>query len=112
MKVSELIQPPEYFIPFRFSHKRRCPDQSGCYILSNHSHEILYIGLTVNLSRRFEEHWDSDGKRRLTDLGRSIWFEWRETNDLETMERSWMNHHLAVTGALPVLNKLYSPTRI
>ena len=66
---------------------------------------ILYIGLTRCLRRRFEEHLDNPVKRAITAEGRATVFHWREYDDLEPLERSWMNSFMARNGKLPALNR-------
>jgi hypothetical protein len=38
-----------------------------------------------------------------------VLFHWLETNDINTVERTWMNIHIQHEGTLPPLNKVYSP---
>ncbi len=71
---------------------------------------VLYVGLATNLRRRMNEHLDNPGKRKETKLGRAIMFFWLETNDLNSVERAWLNLHEIREGGLPTFNRLQSPT--
>ncbi len=110
MKTELLVPPPTACVPFRLTHQLKVPSAPGCYVLTTQDNTILYVGLSISLRRRFEDHWDTPEKRALTPLGRAIWFHWIECEDLEKIERSWMSGHLAIDGKLPHLNKIYSPT--
>lgn len=70
---------------------------------------VLYVGLTVDLRRRFEEHCDSSEKNATTTNGRVIWFSWLETKNIDKVERGWMTLHMAHEGLKPPLNKVFSP---
>jgi hypothetical protein len=70
---------------------------------------VLYIGLTVNLRRRMNEHLNDPKKIADANLGRVALFHWIESPDINKIERTWMNIHIQHEGALPVLNKVYSP---
>ena len=72
--------------------------------------DILYIGLTVNLRRRINEHLDSSAKTELTAHGRAVLVYWAETTEVNKVERTWLNIHLLNEGRLPILNSVYSPT--
>ncbi len=71
---------------------------------------MLYIGLTDNLRRRMNDHLDKSAKTHPTELGKAFWFYWIESPDTNKIERTWMNIHEQHEGALPILNKVYSPT--
>lgn len=86
------------------------PETSGCYVLSTFSGVVLYVGLATSLRRRFCDHLDDPTKTTETPLGRATLFHWLERPDIERVERTWMNIHLTAEGALPLLNKVYSPT--
>ncbi|WP_420507426.1 GIY-YIG nuclease family protein [Nitratireductor aquimarinus] len=85
-------------------------EKSGCYVLATFQEDILYVGLTKNLRRRFGQHLDSPEKVATTAEGRAIWFSWLECAELEKVERTWLNSHARAHGVWPILNKVYSPT--
>lgn len=70
---------------------------------------ILYLGLSVNLRTRMDQHLDTPEKVRRTAQGRAIAFHWLKTGTLEGVERGWLNSHRVATGFLPILNKMDSP---
>lgn len=110
MKLELLVPPPLSSETFRRSREKFIPAKPGCYALTTFEREVLYIGLTVNLRRRVNEHLDNVVKTELTPHGRAVLFHWIETPEVNKIERTWMNIHLMIEGRLPVLNSVYSPT--
>jgi hypothetical protein len=110
MKVATLVPEPTRSEAFRRNRERFIPDAPGCYALTNFSREVMYVGLAKNLRRRFTQHLDNDQKTAVTSLGKVILFWWFETEDTRKVERTWMNIHIQHEGALPILNRVYSPT--
>jgi len=110
MNTDRLIPQPLCWEMFRRSQQRFVPEMPGCYVLTTISRMVLYIGLTENLRRRMSEHLDSSEKTAETVLGRAVLFFWLETRETQRVERTWMNTHIEHEGALPLLNKVYSPT--
>jgi putative endonuclease len=55
--------------------------QPCVYIVCNHRHGMLYIGVTSNLARRAYEHRESllDGFTKRYGLKRLVWYEQHET---------------------------------
>lgn len=109
MNVAELFPLPAHSETFSRSRERFVPERPGCYVLSTFSRVVLYIGLAKNLRRRMNEHLDSDAKTAVTELGRAVMFFWVESEELEKIERTWMNIHIQHAGSLPILNAVYSP---
>ena|ERR1700678_3758868 len=110
MNTDLLVPQPSNREPFKRNRERFVPARAGCYILTNFLKVVLYIGLTVNLRRRMNEHLDDPIKIAETNLGRVIFFHWIESPDTNKIERTWMNIHIQNEGALPLLNKVFSPT--
>lgn len=110
MNIGKLIPPPLLKEAFRLSRERYVTEKSGCYVLTTFSGVILYIGLAKNLRRRMHDHLNNPEKTNETSLGRAILFHWLESSELNKVERTWLNTHLENEGALPPLNKIYSPT--
>jgi excinuclease UvrABC nuclease subunit len=102
MKVSPLIPKIEIRYKFSLRFQKFIPNQPGCYILSTFDDEILYIGKSDNLRRRFGEHRASKEKTNLTTQGKAFWFYFMTCieKDLYKIERTWlkkrekMNKHL------------------
>lgn len=111
MNVSELAPAVEGRVRFSLSEQRLVPGDAGCYILSAHDGEVLYIGLTKSLSRRLGEHRANPEKTVVTEHGLAFWFSFRtcEVKGLENLERSWLGQYALVHGHLPPLNKVNSP---
>ena len=109
MKVFNLIPHPDEKIAFQPSHRLLVPSSSGCYVLSNIDETILYVGLSNCLARRFDQHLDSPDKTAQTPLGREIWFHWLRYENLEMLERTWLNSHEVAEGKLPYFNLVRSP---
>ena len=110
MKIARLVPVLSNRESFLRNRERFIPIVRGCYALNNFSEEVLYVGLAKNLGRRFTQHLDSPDKIAATTLGRAILFWWLATADIHKVERTWMNIHLQYEGALPILNRVYSPT--
>lgn len=110
MKLDQLIPRPEGVESFRRSRQKFVPETSGCYVLATFAHEILYIGLATNIRSRMGNHLDDVEKRSLTEDGRAVWFAWLPCEELNKVERTWMNEHAIAEGRLPLLNRAYSPT--
>jgi GIY-YIG catalytic domain len=114
MNISHLVPEPIRREAFRRSRQRFVPARSGCYVLTTFDGIVLYVGLTTSLRQRMGEHLDDPAKIQETKLGRAIWFYWIESAALEVqkIERTWMNIHTIHEGALPLLNRAYSPVSI
>jgi hypothetical protein len=109
MKLEALVPQPTLHETFKRHREKFVPDIPGCYALTTFSKDVLYVGLTKNLRRRMNEHLDSTAKTSPTPLGRATYFYWFTSNDLEKIERTWMNIHIENEGSLPLLNAVYSP---
>lgn len=107
--MEELVPRPTQCAPFRRDQLICVPANSGCYVLATVDRHILYLGLTVNLRTRMDQHLDTPEKVARTAEGRAIAFHWLETGRLEPVERGWLNSHRVATGVLPILNKMDSP---
>lgn len=112
MKIGQLLPLPSHNQLFRRSHVKFFPSQGGCYLLATFDEEILYIGLSVNLRNRIEQHLDNPEKTLLTSNGRAVIVHYLESNEPERLERTWMNNAISIDGNLPILNKAYSPTSV
>ena len=110
MKLDMLVPCPVISEPFRRNRERFIAPKPGCYVLTTFGREVLYLGLTVDLRRRFNEHLNSVSKTELTARGRAVLFHWVETTEINKVERTWLNIHLLNEGCLPLLNSIYSPT--
>jgi excinuclease UvrABC nuclease subunit len=112
MKVNQLSPVPTMRETFKRSREKLIPPAAGCYVLSNFSGDVLYIGLAINLRRRFGQHLDNPDKTGETKNGRAVFFFWLEVNEMEInkIERTWLGIHTQNEGTLPILNKVFSPT--
>lgn len=107
MNVADLLPRPSYLEAFRRDRVKFVPEAGGCYVLTTFEGKVLYVGLAVNLRRRMDEHLDNPEKTSPTPIGRAILFHWFECDDHAKVERTWMNMHISVEGALPYLNRAY-----
>lgn len=112
MKLNLLIPLPIKFEPFRRNREKFIPESTGCYVLTTFEKTVLYIGLTNNLRRRMNEHLDNPEKTAETIHGRAVLFYWMDNNEINKIERTWLNIHIQNEGVLPVLNSIYSPTSV
>src|SRR5436305_1261255 len=99
MNIKLLVPQPSNCEPFKRNRERFVPERPGCYVLTNFLRAVLYIGLTLNLRRRMNEHLDDPRKIVETNFGRVILFHWIESQDLNKIERTWMNIHNQHEGA-------------
>jgi predicted GIY-YIG superfamily endonuclease len=113
MKVQELVPPLVSRVEFSLKALKFVPAETGCYVLATFAEDVLYVGLTANLQRRFFEHRDNKEKRDPTSAGMAFWFYYFvcKESELARTERTWLNSHMECHGELPVLNKMNSPVR-
>ncbi|MCW5201083.1 GIY-YIG nuclease family protein [Desulfobulbus sp. F4] len=111
MKYGQLSPCPTIKKLFSYSVSFQLPEVSGCYVITNFSEEILYIGLSKCLKKRFCQHLDSKEKTESGAYGRPSFFNYLLTEErfLEKIERTWMHQFEILHGHLPVLNKVSSP---
>ena len=111
MNITELIPTPTKKVAFRLSEAQRVPPVPGCYVLATFPSDILYIGRTVNLYVRFQQHRDDSDKTKPTLEGGAFWFYYLpwEVNDIDKLENTWLNDYEARNGRLPILNKRRAP---
>jgi predicted GIY-YIG superfamily endonuclease len=109
MNVNQLNPTTARSEAFRLNCNRFVPETRGCYVLCSSIGTILYIGLADNLRRRMAQHLDNPEKTLETSVGRAVLLYWLEAENIEALERAWMNEHIGAEGQLPVLNKVFSP---
>ncbi len=112
MKVDRLCPIPDQRTDFAWSHHVTVPEQSGCYALVTYSGEVLYVGLATDSIRdRMGVHLDTPAKRIAGPSGAPFWFYYilRTAVEVGSIERGWMNQAILEDGAMPPLNKVYSP---
>ena len=111
MIVDNLNPKPQNKIQFKRAFYKSVPSESGCYILSNFGGDILYIGLAINLNKRFIQHLESTEKISRTVNGKAVWFYYNlyDSKNLPKLERTWINQFTSQNGKLPILNKVNSP---
>lgn len=112
MNIAQLSPAPARHETFKRNRHRFVPAGPGCYVLTTFSCEVLYIGLSVNLRRRLNDHLDNPEKTAETCIGRAVLFHWLEVEgrELNKIERTWLNTHIQHEGKIPILNKIFSPT--
>lgn len=98
-------------IPFRLNAYKTVPDTYGCYVLTAFNGHILYIGQSINLRRRFEEHLGDPEKTNLTQQGIAVWFHYNlsRKSAINALERGWLNAHITSEGRLPIMNSISAP---
>jgi hypothetical protein len=111
MKIEQLSPKPDDKIQFKLSFYKNAPKTSGCYVLATFEDDILYIGLSDNLYKRFQQHLENPNKTQSTPEGKAVWFYYirYNINNLPKLERTWLNQFEAIQGKLPILNKISSP---
>jgi len=113
MKVDQLIPKVKERVQFSLKSWKFVPKEAGCYVLTTFEGEVLYVGLTDNLYRRFFKHRDTKEKRNPTKSGLAFWFYYLVSDEKEVnrIERGWLNQHISLHGGFPILNKIHSPVR-
>src|ERR1019366_3943540 len=113
MTVDKLVPSP---LSSREAFRHNClkfvPEGPGCYVLTTFGNVVLYVGQAVNIRKRMNDHLDNPLKTAETPLGRAIFIYWLEYDDIGKLERTWLNTHIEHEGALPILNRVYSPISV
>lgn len=112
MKVTELN--PKVFdkTEFLLNKVKFVPSMIGCYVITNFYNEIMYIGQTVNLKSRIQQHLEDQEKIKLTTIGKSYYFYYKTIDnekDLNKLERGWLNDFELKEGKIPILNSVRGP---
>ena len=117
MKAPRLTPPCDGKVLFSRDKLREAPDAPGCYALSNHQEEILYVGKVGEtdartLSVRMGEHLSNPAMTAVTKLGAAFWFHYlvAEKHQLNRIELGWYHQHENIEGRCPILNKQKPPT--
>ena len=111
MRVDELTPAVVKRVQFTFRYQKRVPNEPGCYVLATFEGDVLYVGLSENLNRRFGQHRGHKKKCEVTTLGRAFWFYFLEQpeKEIHRVERAWLNHYRSLHGEFPILNGVASP---
>lgn len=112
MKVDKLRPLPDRQTQFAWTHHVTVPAKPGCYALVSFKGDVLYMGLaSSSIQSRMGTHLDTPDKRKTGVLGVPFWFYYviAEATEVNRIERGWMNQALLEDGAMPLLNKVYSP---
>lgn len=66
---------------------------------------------TSSIAARMAAHLETEEKRKGTSDGVPFWFYYLTypPSGVCAVERGWMNQSILVDGAMPPLNKVYSP---
>jgi excinuclease UvrABC nuclease subunit len=109
LKLASLTPSPGAPAPFEYRVVRRIGVDPGCYVLTNASGDILYIGQAVCIRSRLLQHLDSGRHRDMTPLGVASFVSILTLDDpikLDAYERGWINQCDLADGSLPPLNKI------
>lgn len=111
MHINELNPHVQSHCRFARDQWLQVPKACGCYVLATFENHILYIGQSVDLQRRFEDHLNDPEKTNPTGKGRAFWFYWLEYPELQlnALERGWLNQYSLEHGFYPILNKQGAP---
>jgi excinuclease UvrABC nuclease subunit len=112
MNVTELNPKVLDKIEFQLNKVKFVPSMIGCYVITNFHHEIMYIGQTVNLKTRIQQHLENPEKTKLTQIGRAYYFYYKtieQEKDLNKLERGWLNEYELKEGHIPILNSVRGP---
>lgn len=110
--VTELRPQPSLRVKFAWTHFNQVPAESGCYVLTNFSGNVLYVGqATSSIRDRFCAHLESSEKRTQGPLGVPFWcyfLPW-DGKKVSVVEQGWINQSILGTGKRPPLNKIDAP---
>lgn len=108
MKAADLSPTLSERIQFRLSESIRVPKTSGCYALANINDDVLYIGQSVDLCRRMQDHLDTPRMTQRTSLGLAVWFYYGlwPSDEIDAIEAQLLFHFKAREAQLPPLNRV------
>jgi len=112
MKVSILRPKCSNEMEFSEASVLDIPTLSGCYVLSNWSKDILYIGQAKSLRGRIYSHLADFSKTSMTAMGKVCWIHYALCDEfsLNQLERGWIQQHENREGKFPILNKIRPPS--
>jgi len=107
MMISDLNPKLPFRVQFRLSEALRVPESSGCYALASIHDEVIYIGQSVNLNQRMQQHLDTSRMTQATSAGLAVWFYFGllPPQKLNRIESQLLFNFKAVEGSLPPLNR-------
>ncbi len=108
MNINSLRPPLSKRVQFRLSESFRVPQSPGCYALASIDDDVIYIGRSVNLYNRMQQHLDNPRMNQRTLLGVANWFyyeQWTE-NSIANIEELLLFNYKAIEGRLPPLNRV------
>ncbi len=112
MIVTELKPNISKKLEFHLNKVKFLPEKMGCYVITNFNEDIMYIGQTINLKSRMQQHLDNVEKTKLTQIGKAYYFYFKtvdQEKDLNKLERGWLNHFELKEGHIPILNSVRGP---
>lgn len=107
MKVDDFRLSSDGQLAFHLARTAQVPLASGCYFLASLNEDVLYIGQTTCLNRRFREHVTDIRMTAVTPAGRAAWFAFVFVAecDLLSVESQLIFQYQAQEGTLPPLNR-------
>ncbi|MCY3992852.1 MAG: GIY-YIG nuclease family protein [Caldilineaceae bacterium] len=107
MRIEDLSPNLSNRVQFRLSEALRVPDSSGCYALTNIYDEVIYIGQSLNLNQRMQQHLDTSRMTKTTSVGLAVWFYFGllPPEKIKGIELQLIFNYKAVEGNLPPLNR-------
>ena len=109
MNIQDLPPPRLEKASFLLQKKILIPATTGLYILHNFSGEVLYIGHSNNLQRRFGEHIYSTKKQQMTPSGKVFWFSYGIHKQAKDLEKGFLAQAVLMDGYLPYFNSILPP---
>jgi excinuclease UvrABC nuclease subunit len=109
LKITALTPSPEPPELFEYRTVSAVAVGPGCYVLTNASGDILYIGQAVSIRSRLLQHLDAGRHREMTTSGRLSFVSILKLENpiqLNAYERGWINQCELADGCLPPLNKI------
>ena len=107
MKIRDLCSTMRDRVPFRRSEEMRVPDAPGCYVMTNITDDVIYIGQSKDLNQRIGQHLDDRRMTGKTSLGLVSWFYFGywPSDDHSVVEDGLLFKYRAAHGHWPPLNR-------
>ena len=104
MKATELVPVPTSKITLNSFEVGSLPS-GGCYVLTDESTDILFIGATKRLNHTVNLHSEKFAKSKgIEDEINCYFIDCSSEDEFSKIEKNWMGQHQKITGKLPSCN--------
>ena len=104
MKATDLVPVPNSKITLNSFEVGSLPC-GGCYVLTDHDGDILFIGATKRLYHTVNLHSEKFAKLKgIEDEINCYFIDCSSEDEFSKIEKNWMGQHRKITGKLPSCN--------